>query len=190
MKPARSILLILGLLMCGVSNAQISGSDKANLSRVMQEEKLAHDFYSEMNKLYSIRVFENITSGEKMHMDHVLNVMNTYGIENPVDGDKSAAGVFADEKFTVMFGDMTSAGATSVEAALLEAAKFEDMDIAGLTELEKGTESACMKQMYGKLIKGSGNHLRAFVKNLNRRGIEYTPVYLSKDKYNEIMNSK
>lgn len=190
MKFMRSMLLILGLLICGASSAQISGTDKTNLSRVMQEEKLAHDFYSEMNKLYSIRVFENITSSEKMHMNHVLDVMNTYGIDNPVDGDKSAAGVFADENFAVMYSNMTAAGVRSVDAALQEAARFEDMDIAGLTELEKGTESVCMKQLYGKLKGASENHLRAFVRNLNRRGIEYAPVYLSKDSYNEIMNSK
>ncbi len=190
MKLMRSILLILGLLICGASSAQISGTDKANLSRVMQEEKLAHDFYSEMNKLYGIRVFENISSSEKMHMNHVLDVMNNYGIDNPVDGDRSAAGVFADEKFAAIYSDMTAAGTKSVDAALMEAARFEDMDIAGLAELESETQSTCMKQLYGKLSSASENHLRAFVRNLSKRGIEYTPVYLSKDRYNEIVNSR
>ena len=43
--------------------------------------------------------------------------------------------------------------------------------------------------MYENLLKGSRNHLRAFVRTLERQGISYEPVYLEQEVYDVIIGT-
>ncbi|KAA3610506.1 MAG: DUF2202 domain-containing protein [Calditrichaeota bacterium] len=45
-----------------------------------------------------------------------------------------------------------------------------------------------MSFVYENLLRGSRNHLRAYVKNLSSNGFEYEPQYLSEEAYLEIMS--
>ncbi|BAL80314.1 DUF2202 domain-containing protein [Caldisericum exile] len=45
-----------------------------------------------------------------------------------------------------------------------------------------------MKTVYTNLMKGSENHLRAFVSQLSANGVKYAPVLLTTDEYNSIIN--
>ncbi|MCD6375484.1 MAG: DUF2202 domain-containing protein [Caldisericaceae bacterium] len=44
-----------------------------------------------------------------------------------------------------------------------------------------------LRYVYDNLMRGSRNHLRAFVRNLKRLGIEYSPVKLSNQEFNTII---
>ncbi len=43
--------------------------------------------------------------------------------------------------------------------------------------------------MYANLLKGSRNHLRAFVQALAQQGVTYTPAYLTTDAYTAIVTT-
>ena len=43
--------------------------------------------------------------------------------------------------------------------------------------------------VYDNLMRGSRNHLRAFVRNIKAHGEEYLPQYLDQEKFEEIINS-
>ncbi len=49
------------------------------------------------------------------------------------------------------------------------------------------TNDQAIKLVYDSLENGSRNHLRAFVNNLQRMGVDYQPVKLSTEAYNAIM---
>ena len=191
MKMLRVIypIVVLLLMFVGNSFSQITQSDRDALIYNMQEEKVANNFYTAMQNLYGINVFENISKSETMHMKHVKALLDNFGIDNPVSGKYEVAGSFMDAGLERMYNDMISTGNISVTDALKESAKFEEMDIRDLKAFVESTQNTSIESTLNMLINASGNHLRAFVKNLKTRGIEYTPQYLSQEEFNEIISS-
>lgn len=191
MKMLRVIypIVVLLLMFVGNSFSQITQSDRDALIYNMQEEKVANNFYTAMHSLYGINVFENISKSETMHMKHIKALLDNFGIDNPVSGKYEAAGSFMDAGLERMYNDMISTGNISVTDALKESAKFEEMDIRDLKAFVESTQNTTIESTLNMLINASGNHLRAFVKNLKSRGIEYTPQYLSQEEFNGIISS-
>lgn len=191
MKMQKVILpfTVLLLMFAGNSFSQINQSDRDALIYTMQEEKVANNFYTAMQSLYGMNVFENISKAETMHMKHVKTLLDDFGIDNPVSGKYEAAGSFMDAGLEKMYNDMISVGNISVTDALKESAKFEEMDIRDLKAFVESTQNTSIKSTLNMLINASGNHLRAFVKNLRTRGIEYTPQYLSQEEFNGMISS-
>ena len=67
-------------------------------------------------------------------------------------------------------------------------AAIEEIDILDLQERMAQTDREDILLVYSNLKRGSENHLRAFVNNLERRGIEYSPEHLSQEEYDEIIS--
>ncbi len=70
----------------------------------------------------------------------------------------------------------------------LFATEIEEIDIKDLIDAIKSTDNEDLKFVYGNLLRASENHLRAFTRNLNRRGVNYQPIHLDKNYYLEIIN--
>ena len=191
MKMQKVILPFTVLLLMFAANSfsQINQSDRDALIYTMREEKVANNFYMAMQSLYGMNVFENISKAETMHMKHVKTLLDDFGIDNPVSGKYEAAGSFMDAGLEKMYNDMISIGNISVTDALKESAKFEEMDIRDLKAFVESSQNTSIESTLNMLINASGNHLRAFVKNLKTRGIEYTPQYLSQEEFNGIISS-
>jgi hypothetical protein len=69
-------------------------------------------------------------------------------------------------------------------------AMIEEIDILDLEERSAQTEREDIQLVYSNLKRGSENHLRAFVNNLQRQGYEYSPEHLSKEEYSRIISGK
>jgi hypothetical protein len=52
-----------------------------------------------------------------------------------------------------------------------------------------GIDNADILLVYDNLLRGSRNHLRAFMKTLSQQGGGYTPQYLSQTEFDAIVNS-
>jgi len=78
-------------------------------------------------------------------------------------------------------------GSLSVKDALLTGAAIEEIDILDLEEYMAQTDREDILLVYDNLKRGSENHLRAFVNNLDRQRIEYAPQYLSQKEYDRII---
>jgi hypothetical protein len=76
----------------------------------------------------------------------------------------------------------------SPEEALRVGASIEESDILDLEERMAQTDKEDIRLVYSNLKWGSENHLRAFVNDLERRGIEYLPEYLSQQEYNGMIS--
>ncbi len=88
-----------------------------------------------------------------------------------------------------LYNDLLAQGSTSVSDALMAGAAIEEIDILDLEEYMAQTDKEDILLVYANLLRGSENHLRAFVNNLERQRVEYTPQYLSEEGYRSIMEA-
>ena len=73
--------------------------------------------------------------------------------------------------------------------ALVVGATVEDLDIYDLNKLSTQTDNKDILTVYENLIRGSINHLRAFVRQIERNGGEYSSQYMSQSDYDKIISS-
>ena len=166
-----------------LSDAEVEG-----LLYMREEEKLARDVYLTLYEKWGLPVFQNITNSEQTHMDAVKTLLDQYDIEDPVaDND---VGVFANPALQKLYDQLVEQGSQSLADALRVGAAIEEIDILDLEQRIAQTDKADIRRVYENLMKGSGNHLRAFASNLERRtGETYQPEYLSQSEYESIVNT-
>lgn len=160
--------------------------EQDGLLLMREEELLAHDVYSLFSDLYDVRIFSNITRSESTHAAAVLTLLDLFGIEDPSTG---IAGEYKNETLQALYDELSEKGTVSVEEALKAGAFIEEVDIKDLADLMAETENENILLVYSNLLRGSRNHLRAFVRVLGTYGIVYQPTVLSEDDFNEIINS-
>ncbi|MBN1302553.1 MAG: DUF2202 domain-containing protein [Melioribacteraceae bacterium] len=166
---------------------EIDEDERNDLIFMREEEKAARDVYLKMYELHNLRVFRNIARSEQKHMDAIKILLDRYGIADPVG--ENPAGVFENDELQDLYNTLIAKGSESLTSALEAGALIEETDILDLKEaLEVLEDNSDIAIVYNRLLKGSNNHLRAFVKNLARLGITYTPQVLDEESYNEIIN--
>jgi hypothetical protein len=150
-----------------------------------EEEKLAHDVYVALYDLWQVPIFSNISQAEQTHTDAVKTILDRYQLEDPAIDNPD--GVFTNPDIQALYDDLVAQGSGSLVEALAVGAHIEDLDIFDLQALN--TDTADIALLYANLEKGSRNHMRAFVSNLERRGETYTPVYLTADAFAAIIST-
>ena len=166
----------------------VNDAEAEGLIFMREEEKLARDVYKTLYTHWNIRVFNNIPRSEQQHMDAIKLLLDRYQLEDPVGDD--LLGVFKNEALQELYNTLTAQGSVSLVEALKAGALIEEIDILDLQrELDDDVDNQDITFVYENLMKGSRNHLRAFVRNLSRQGVEYVPQKLSEEQYLEIINS-
>ena len=174
----------LNLALAGQPSGVLTSPEEEGLLFMAEEEKLAGDVYSSLNEIWSLRVFDNIGRAERTHQAAVETLLVRYSLAVPAN----PPGEFSNETLQSLYNDLVSRGGLSVEEALRVGASIEELDILDLEERMAQTDKEDIQLVYSNLKRGSENHLRAFVNNLERRGIEYRPEYLSLQEYNGIIS--
>jgi hypothetical protein len=176
----------LGQALAVQPSGVLAGSEKDGLLYMAEEEKLAGDVYQALNERWNLRVFDNIGKAERTHEAAVKTLLTRYSLPDPTKG----AGEFSNGTLQVLYDDLVSRGSASTKDALQVGAAIEEIDILDLEERMEQTDKADILLVYANLEKGSENHLRAFVNNLQRQGVEYRPEYLSSEEYDNIIQGK
>ncbi len=196
MKELFFFTLIMAFLMCGMAmaggwgkagNKDLSAEEEAGLFQMREEEKLARDVYLTMFEKWGHWVFTNIASSEQKHMDAVKALLDKYNLEDPAAGEE--VGDFKDAKIQSLYGDLVEAGSVSLVEALRVGATIEDLDIFDLKEFLSQTDNQDITNVYENLVKGSRNHLRTFVYQLEIFGESYIAQYLDQEEIDAIVNS-
>ncbi|MDX8339364.1 DUF2202 domain-containing protein [Draconibacterium sp. IB214405] len=165
----------------------LTETDSLGLIFMREEEKLARDAYLVLFSKYNHQVFDNISQSEQVHTDAILRLLNYYNLDDPfID----VIGEFNDPSLAELFNDLMILGDINLDSALVVGALIEETDIEDIANLASKTEVQNIIQVYGNLISGSENHLRAFVKDLSNRGIDYQPRILPADQFNDIINNQ
>jgi len=173
----------LSLAITGEPSGELTDAEIAGLLFMIEEEKLAGDVYSALNERWNLRVFENIGRAETTHQAAIKTLLARYTLSDP----RKEEGVFANESLQDLYDDLVAQGSLSVKDALLTGAAIEEIDILDLEEYMAQTDREDILLVYANLKRGSENHLRAFVNNLDRQRIEYAPQYLSQKEYDRII---
>lgn len=166
-------------------NQQLTDTEQEDLQFMREEEKLARDVYLYAYEQYNLNIFQNIAQSEGRHMDATLQLIEKYGLTDPVVNDHM--GTFANPDLSALYTTLTAQVDESLEAALLVGATIEDLDIRDLNVAISHTDKADIIEVYSMLNCGSKNHIRAYVSQLENRGGQYIPQYISVESYNEIL---
>jgi hypothetical protein len=90
-----------------------------------------------------------------------------------------------------LYDRLLARGGQSLADALYAGATIEEVDIVDLQEALNHTTKADITAVYTNLLRGSGNHLRAFVSQWEQTtGQTYTPQVLSAAAFETIMTGE
>jgi len=195
-----SILVAIGIIILigGTAIAKGKGSKNnpidtltpleiADLAHLREEEKLARDVYRYLYDFWGQWIFDNIAASEQQHMDAVKNLLDRYGIEDPVE--KDIEGVFVNPELQDLYDSLIAIGESTQLNALWVGATIEDMDIFDIQHMLDNTDKSDLVSVYENLMKGSRNHLRSFCGLLDTLGETYDAQYLSQDEVDSILST-
>ena len=168
---------------------ELSDNEIAGLKFMREEEKLAHDTYTTMFEIWNSSIFDNISTSEQTHTDAVLALLEKYSIADPVG--YNVINVFTDVTLQNLSDTLVAQGSASLIDALLVGAAIEEIDIIDIqVQLDSFVDNQDIILVYDNLLKGSRNHLRSFVSNLEKQGFVYQPQYLSQAVYDDVVGSE
>jgi len=168
---------------------ELNQGEMDGLIFMREEEKLARDVYIAMYEKWGQRIFNNISGAEQKHMDALKTLFDRYELDDPVG--ENALGEFENETLQDLYTTLIEQGSVSLIEALKVGALIEEIDILDIQhELDENVDNQDVTFVYNNLLRGSRNHLRAFVRNLSRQGVDYTPLKLSEEQYLAIINSE
>ncbi len=166
----------------------LSQDEIDGLMYMREEEKLAHDVYTKLYEQWSQQIFYNISNSEQTHTDSILELLNRYGLTDPAAGND--IGEFTNTSLKNLNDSLVATGASSLIDALMVGAAIEEIDMIDINHhIDMVENNDDIILIYENLLKGSRNHLRAFVSNLAQQGVTYEPQYMDPVEYQEIIDS-
>ena len=172
----------------GGTSVSLSPDEVAGLKFMREEEKLARDSYIELDALWGVPVFANITESEQSHMDGVKKMLDKYQVTDPV-GDESDVGTFVDHELQDLFDELMTRGEDSVMAGLYVGGAIEETDMEDIQHWIDLADHEDIIGVYESLLCGSRNHLRAFVEQIENQGVVYRAQVLSQEEVDAIVDS-
>lgn len=166
---------------------QVDSSEEAALRVMIQDEKLARDFYLAMDYFWGQPIFANIAKSEQQHMDWLKLIYTRNKLTYPITDDR--VGQFPDPAFQQLWTLMVIIGSQSNTNALWLGNAVEDLDIYDLMKLLPQTDNRDIQTVYQNLLKGSRNHLRAFNSVLTSFNGSYSAIFISPTLFTAIVTS-
>lgn len=165
----------------------LSTVEADSLAFMREEEQLAHDVYVASATLWGTPVFANISASEATHSAAVKALLDRYQLADPLAGLTN--GTFKSPAFQTLYATLVATSRTSLVEALKVGAQIEELDMRDITVQKAGIDNAEILMVYDNLLRGSRNHLRAFMKVLVQQGGSYVPQYISQAEFDAIVNS-
>ncbi len=176
-----------GCIFDGTEMTPLSDQEQQDVLFMREEEKLARDVYRAMFDLWEVPTFSKISDSEQRHLDAMGRLIVRYDLVDPVVDD--TAGVFTNPVFVQRYDELVAAGSVSMIEALKVGALIEELDISDLRVALAQTDHADLEHVFGNLMRGSRNHLRAFASLLAAESETYEAIYLTQDEFDEIASS-
>ena len=166
----------------------VSTTEAQDLAYMREEEQLAHAVYLANAALWpALPVFANVAGSEATHTSAVKVLLDRYTLADPLAG--LSVGTFHTPLFQTLYSDLVAASRVSLLAALKAGVQIEELDISDLASRKAATDNTDIQLVYDNLLRGSRNHLRAYMSVLVQQGGSYTPQYISQAEFDGIVNS-
>ena len=179
-----SMLLFGMVLLISISSFATTTELEKDLLYLYQEEKVARDVYAELYDMYGLRTFDNISNSEQNHMEAVEYLLNEYEIDYKNISDER--GVYQLPELQDLYDTLIEKGSESIISAIEVGATIEDLDIFDLDEMLSKKYDEEVERVLRNLKRGSENHMRAFIRQLNKYNEVYTPQYISYEYFESI----
>lgn len=162
----------------GGAATQASPEAAKGYVNLFEAERVAAEVYAVLAEKWDGRPFSKIMEAEKTHMTAVSSVVERMGSKAP----QTVAGKYQMEEFQALYDSMVTRGSTSREDAMEVGAEIEEMSIRDLLVWRKAEKDVTVQKVLDNLIRGSSNHLKAFLRGRKALGMpEYETKYLSKE---------
>jgi hypothetical protein len=166
----------------------LSEDEKADLTFMREEEKLARDTYLKLYDIWKLSVFSNIASSEQMHMDALLKLLKNYALPDPAAGNE--IGEFTNEDLQTLYEQLINAGDDSKINALKVGGLIEEKDMLDIKAAIERSQQQVIDKVYVSLLCGSRNHLRSFAQNIEVLTTQpYVAQILDQDEVDAIVDS-
>ena len=166
----------------------LSVAESDGLVYMREEEELAHAVYvASAARWTTVPVFANIAASESTHTAAVKTLLDRYQLADPLAG--LPLGSFQAPLFQTLYAQLTAASEVSLVEALKVGVQIEELDINDIAARQASVDNADILLVYDNLLRGSRNHLRAYMKVLVQQGGSYTPQYISQATFDAIVNS-
>ena len=166
-------------------DGQLSEADALGVKYLREEEKLARDVYLTLGETWGAPIFANIAQAESRHMAAVGQLIDNYGLDDPVG--ENGRGEFENQVLAELYTKLVTDGSTSLVDAYKVGALIEELDIKDLRAAS--AENADVERLYEVLESGSRNHLRAFDARIEAAGETYVAQHLDQLEYEAIADS-
>ncbi|MBG6058148.1 hypothetical protein RCH16_001616 [Cryobacterium sp. MP_M5] len=150
----------MGTGIADVAGGTVTDGQKATLTAMAAEEKLAHDLYVAFAEKYDATVFSRVAQSETKHLEAVRTLLERYDITDPTVGLE--AGKFPADATQKLYDTLLTQGSVSLDAAREAARTVETTDIADLTAASNGVTAPDVLTVYEHLLTASQHHLTAF----------------------------
>jgi len=161
--------------------------EKQAILTMREEEKLAKDVYQSLYNKWHLPIFMNISRSEARHTQAVRALVLKYKLEDPIKNNK--LGVYTNQHMKKLYMELVKAGHKSLLQALVVGATIEDLDIADLQKLLAHVDNRDIRCVFENLMRGSRNHMRAFISQIRARGGIYKAQYISDAELDQIISS-
>lgn len=156
----------LGIPGIADPSGTLTDAQRSGLAANAEEEKLAHDLYTEFANRYDARIFDRIAASETTHLEAIRTLLSRYGITDPTANQ--APGHFTTPAVQTTYDQLLAQGAASQDAALQVGKTVETTDISLLRESLNSLTAPDVQRVYGNLLTASQHHLAAFERWSNR----------------------
>lgn len=180
---------VLGTTIAALPVETLSAAESASLIFMREEEKLAQDVYTQLGTVWGSqsRVFGNIARSEATHTEAIRQLLLRYSLTDPAA--TLAAGVYQNATLQGLYTQLVAAGTPVLVDALKVGAAIEEIDMIDLNKALLEIDNQDIVLVYQNLLKGSRNHLRAFVNALAGQGVIYAPQYMALADYQAIIST-
>jgi hypothetical protein len=137
--------------------------------------------------LWRQAIFANITESEATHSAAIKALLDRYLLPDPLAGLPN--GVFLTPAFQALYDSLVATSRLSLIDALKVGVEIEELDMHDIAALMVNVDNADILMVYDNLLRGSRNHLRAFMKVLTLQGGTYVPKYITQEEFDAIVNS-
>jgi len=187
MKRVFSAVLMV-LIIGSMTLASGLMTEEDGIAFMREEEKLAHDVYTVLYEIWELNVFSNIARSEQTHTEAVLSLIGDSGMVDPVS--ENEVGVFTNSTLQELYDELVERGSKSLLDAVKVGLLIEEIDIKDLEDLLEGDIDSRTATVYENLLRGSENHLRAFLRQYERLAGSYTPEVLDSERFDEIASGR
>jgi len=172
----------------GNTPSTLTPREQADLLFMREEEKLARDVYLTLHDLWGHQTFANIALSEQRHMDAVLNLLLKYGLDDPAAG--TMIGEFTNRDLQSLYDELIAKGRLSAFDALQVGGIIEETDVQDLVDAIATARLPDIDRVYGNLLNGSYNHLRAFATSIEAMtGVPYEAQVIAQADVDAILAS-